>query len=129
MLGKLSLRKDVPHKYQHLHRSQSHAQIPQRNDNVDFVSGQSWHAATIDTLQGIFTSSSLNLLFVFVPIGLACHFVEVGAIPTFILNGLAIVPLSALLTDATERIAAHSGDTLGALLNITLGNLVELILL
>ncbi|KAF4988121.1 hypothetical protein FGRMN_9951 [Fusarium graminum] len=41
----------------------------------------------------------------------------------------AIVPLSALLTDATEIIAAKAGDTIGALLNITFGNLVELILL
>lgn len=39
------------------------------------------------------------------------------------------VPLSSLLTEATERIAAEAGDTIGALLNISFGNLVELMLL
>ena len=55
--------------------------------------------------------------------------VEAPPISVFITNGIAIVPLSALLTDATERLAQEVGDTIGALLNITLGNLVELIIL
>ncbi|KAH6951818.1 hypothetical protein DER45DRAFT_492813 [Fusarium avenaceum] len=52
-----------------------------------------------------------------------------GPLLTFTCNAIAIVPLSALLTDSTEVIAAKAGDTIGALLNITFGNLVELILL
>ena len=82
-----------------------------------------------DVLCGICISSPVSPLLVFVPIGLCCYVVEMDPVPTFILNGVAIVPLSALLTSTTERIAAHSGATLGALLNITLGNLVELVLL
>ena len=47
----------------------------------------------------------------------------------FVTNAVATVPLSAFLTDATEDIASHAGDFAGAILNVSLGNLVELILL
>jgi Ca2+:H+ antiporter len=46
----------------------------------------------------------------------------------FILSILAIVPLAALLSRATESVAARTGDTIGGLLNATLGNLTELII-
>jgi len=46
----------------------------------------------------------------------------------FVLSVLAIVPLAALLSRATESIAAKTGDTVGGLLNATLGNLTELII-
>lgn len=46
----------------------------------------------------------------------------------FVLSVLAIVPLAALLSRATESIAAKIGDTVGGLLNATLGNLTELII-
>jgi Ca2+:H+ antiporter len=46
----------------------------------------------------------------------------------FILSILAIVPLAALLSHATESVAAKTGDTIGGLLNATLGNLTELII-
>jgi len=41
---------------------------------------------------------------------------------------LAIVPLAALLSHATESVAAKTGDAVGGLLNATLGNLTELII-
>src|SRR5215470_3385721 len=44
----------------------------------------------------------------------------------FFLAILAIVPLAALLSRATEAVAAKTGDTIGGLLNATLGNLTEL---
>lgn len=46
----------------------------------------------------------------------------------FILSVLAIVPLAALLSRATESVAARTGDAVGGLLNATLGNLTELII-
>ena len=46
----------------------------------------------------------------------------------FVLSILAIVPLAALLSRATEAVAAKTGDTIGGLLNATLGNLTELII-
>jgi Ca2+:H+ antiporter len=46
----------------------------------------------------------------------------------FVLSILAIVPLAALLSRATEAVAARTGDAIGGLLNATLGNLTELLI-
>src|SRR5215471_1867646 len=46
----------------------------------------------------------------------------------FVLSVLAIVPLAALLSHATESVAEKTGDTAGGLLNATLGNLTELVI-
>jgi Ca2+:H+ antiporter len=46
----------------------------------------------------------------------------------FVLSVLAIVPLAALLSHATESVAAKTGDLVGGLLNATLGNLTELVI-
>src|SRR4249920_2337110 len=46
----------------------------------------------------------------------------------FFLSVLAIVPLAALLSHATESVAAKTGDAVGGLLNATLGNLTELVI-
>lgn len=81
------------------------------------------------TSQATMFSSWLNSLLFFVPIGLWAFLTDKPPLVVFATNGVAIVPLSSLLTGATEMIAEDAGDTVGALLNITLGNLVELILL
>jgi Ca2+:H+ antiporter len=46
----------------------------------------------------------------------------------FVFSVLAIVPLAALLSHATESVGAKTGDAVGGLLNATLGNLTELII-
>src|SRR5213079_418196 len=46
----------------------------------------------------------------------------------FVLSVLAIVPLAALLSHATESVAVKTGDSVGGLLNATLGNLTELVI-
>ncbi|NLS05065.1 calcium/proton exchanger [Rhizobium sp. P32RR-XVIII] len=46
----------------------------------------------------------------------------------FLLSVVAIVPLAALLSRATEAVAAKTGDAVGGLLNATLGNLTELVI-
>jgi Ca2+:H+ antiporter len=46
----------------------------------------------------------------------------------FVLSVLAIVPLATLLSAATEQVASKTGDTVGGLLNATLGNLTELVI-
>lgn len=46
----------------------------------------------------------------------------------FALSVMAIVPLAALLSHATESVAAKTGDSVGGLLNATLGNLTELVI-
>lgn len=68
-------------------------------------------------------------LLAFVPIVLIAAKVRPGAHTLlFVLSVLAIVPLAALLSHATESVAAKTGDAVGGLLNATLGNLTELII-
>merc|ERR1712072_833988 len=45
----------------------------------------------------------------------------------FVVNFMAIVPLAALLSFATEELSAKLGQTIGGLMNATFGNAVELI--
>ena len=68
-------------------------------------------------------------LLAFVPVVFAAHKVKPEAHTLlFVLSVLAIVPLAALLSHATESVAAKTGDTVGGLLNATLGNLTELVI-
>ena len=46
----------------------------------------------------------------------------------FLVSILALIPLAALLSRATESVAARTGDAVGGLLNATLGNLTELVI-
>ena len=66
----------------------------------------------ISTRAGLMTivkSSWLNVMLVFVPLGIASHFVWPPTV-TFVLNFLAIVPLAKLLGFATEDIALRTGE-------------------
>jgi Ca2+:H+ antiporter len=68
-------------------------------------------------------------LLVFVPAVLAAEMLRPEShTMLFVLSVLAIVPLAALLSHATESVAARTGDTAGGLLNATLGNLTELVI-
>jgi hypothetical protein len=68
-------------------------------------------------------------LLVFVPVVFAAQKLRPEAHTLlFVLSVLAIVPLAALLSHATESVAAKTGDTVGGLLNATLGNLTELVI-
>jgi Ca2+:H+ antiporter len=68
-------------------------------------------------------------LLVLVPVVLLAHAVNPDAHTLlFGLSVLAIVPLAALLSRATESVASKTGDMIGGLLNATLGNLTELVI-
>ena len=73
------------------------------------------------------SSNYVNVLLVFVPLGIISGAVGWSPTATFILNFLAIIPLASLLSFATEELAVKLGQTLGGLLNATFGNAVELI--
>ena len=68
------------------------------------------------------------VLLLFVPISLAAHFLDWGALAVFITAGLAIIPLAAWMGSATEEITVVVGPTLGGFLNATFGNATELII-
>src|SRR5260221_7406101 len=68
-------------------------------------------------------------LLVFVPIALAAEKLNHEAHTLhFVLSVLAILPLAVLLSHATESVASKTGDSVGGLLNATLGNLTELVI-
>lgn len=82
------------------------------------------------TSKTILFHSWINILLIFVPAGIAVNFIpnmSPGVI--FALNAIAIIPLAGLLSHATETVAHRMGDAIGALMNITFGNAVELIIL
>lgn len=77
----------------------------------------------------ILFASWVNVLLIFVPVGIAVYAANVNRTICFAMNAIAIVPLAGLLAFATESVAAEMGDTIGALMNVTFGNAVELIIL
>lgn len=82
------------------------------------------------TFKKILFYSWLNVLLVFVPVGIAVEFIP-GMNPgvVFGMNAIAIIPLAGMLSYATETVAHRMGDAIGALMNVTFGNAVELIIL
>ena len=68
-------------------------------------------------------------LLALVPVVLAAQLLQPEAHTLlFALSVAAIVPLAAMLSRATESVAAKTGDMVGGLLSATLGNLTELII-
>ncbi|EJT78924.1 calcium/proton exchanger [Gaeumannomyces tritici R3-111a-1] len=87
----------------------------------------------LSTLRVIMVSSYVNVLLVFVPVGIAVGSARssgaaVGPGLVFSMNSVAIIPLANLLSFATETMAARRGPAVGALMNVTFGNAVELII-
>jgi len=71
----------------------------------------------------------LYALLVLVPIVLAMEIFDIGGHATmFVLSALALIPLAAVLGNATEEVAVFTGPKIGGLLNATLGNAAELII-
>ncbi|KAG2166062.1 hypothetical protein JADG_005801 [Aureobasidium aubasidani] len=71
--------------------------------------------------------SWVNVLLVCVPIGFALRYSHANGYAVFIVNFIAIIPLAAMLSFATEELALYVGETLGGLLNASFGNATELI--
>jgi Ca2+:H+ antiporter len=72
-------------------------------------------------------NSWINILILAAPVGIALNYTNVSGIVVFAVNFIAIIPLAAMLSFATEEIALRVGETLGGLLNASFGNAVELI--
>lgn len=69
-----------------------------------------------------------RLMLVFVPFGLAAPYIGSDDSAVFVLNCLAIIPLADVLCQATDSVASYMGETTGALVNVTMGNLTELVI-
>lgn len=72
--------------------------------------------------------SALNALLVCMPLGALAGILGQSDMLVFSLNFAGMIPLALLLSRSTEDIAEHTSSTMGALINVTLGNAVELII-
>ena len=64
----------------------------------------------------------INVLLIAVPVGFGVYYSHsVNDIGVFLINFLAIIPLAAMLSNATEELALRVGETLGGLLNASFG--------
>ena len=85
--------------------------------------------AVVNPLVQEIRHNPLLWLLILVPVVVAAQLLNPEAHTLlFVLSVLAIVPLAALLSRATESVASMTGDMIGGLLNATLGNLTELII-
>ena len=86
-----------------------------------------WPAYTAHIAYLTLKSNYVNVLLVFVPLGIIAGAMGWNPTAVFLLNFFAIMPLASLLSFATEELSVKLGQTLGGLLNATFGNAVELI--
>ena len=70
----------------------------------------------------------LYVLFVFAVLAPLLAFLHVPPLLLFVVAALGIVPLAALIGDAVENVAEHTGERVGGLLFATFGNATELII-
>ncbi|GFF38968.1 vacuolar calcium ion transporter [Aspergillus udagawae] len=81
----------------------------------------------VGQLKATLFNSWMNVLLIAAPVGIALNYVDVDPVAVFVVNFIAIIPLAAMLSYATEEIALRTGETIGGLLNASFGNAVELI--
>ncbi|TFK23975.1 calcium ion transporter [Coprinopsis marcescibilis] len=72
--------------------------------------------------------SPLNVLLLAIPVAWALHYTHQSPTMIFVFCCLGIIPLAALLGLGTEQIALRTSQSVGGLLNATLGNIVEMII-
>ena len=67
-------------------------------------------------------------LLIFIPLSIASDFLHWNETAIFILSALAIIPLSIILSTATEKVAVVTGPSLGGLINAVFGSATVLII-
>jgi Ca2+:H+ antiporter len=77
--------------------------------------------------RGVLYSSYMNVLLVFVPLGMASRVFGAPEVVVFVLNWLAIIPLASLIAFSTRELSGSVGLILGRLLKATLSNIFEMI--
>jgi Ca2+:H+ antiporter len=70
----------------------------------------------------------LRLLLLFIPVSILAEILQWSPLITFATSALAVIPLAAIMGEATEVLAEKVGPRFGGLLNATLGNAAELII-
>lgn len=94
---------------------------------ADDEKGEAPKFTVASQLRATILNSWINVLILAAPAGIALHVIDANPIAIFTVNFIAIIPLAAMLSYATEEIALRTGETIGGLLNASFGNAVELI--
>ena len=106
-------------------RNRFRAKFGKKDDHKDNAAGSEKkpepHFTFWNQIKGTLFSSWINILLVAVPAGIALNFTNGPPVAIFVVNFVAIIPLAAMLSYATEEIALRVGETLGGLLNATFG--------
>ncbi|KNG91029.1 vacuolar calcium ion transporter [Aspergillus nomiae NRRL 13137] len=69
---------------------------------------------------------TVHSLLVFLPLGVIAALLNWNSVLVSVFNFLAILPLSAIVSDASDTLSDYFGDLVGGLINATFGNAVEL---
>jgi len=69
-----------------------------------------------------------QILYLAIPLAVAAHWMSWNPTLTFVFAALGTIPAAGLMGQATEELAARSGQGIGGLLNVTFGNAPELII-
>lgn len=69
---------------------------------------------------------TVNSLLLFLPLGVIAALLNWNSVLVSVFNFLAILPLSAIVSDASDTLSDYFGDLVGGLINATFGNAVEL---
>ena len=75
-------------------------------------------------LKATLFNSWINVLLIMAPVGIIVNYLHIQPVAIFVINFIAIIPLAAMLSYATEEIAIRTGETLGGLLNATFGSVL-----
>src|SRR6266516_1287982 len=70
----------------------------------------------------------LYFLLIFTILAPLLSFLHIPALLLFVVTGLGILPLAALIGQSVEQVAEHTGERIGGLLFATFGNATELII-
>jgi len=98
-----------------------------RTDSNEAKKRKRTHHTPWGQAKAVLFGSWVNVLLICVPVGFAVRYAHLNGYAVFIVNFIAIVPLAAMLSFATEELALYVGETLGGLLNASFGNATELI--
>jgi Ca2+:H+ antiporter len=80
------------------------------------------------SLKDLLIEHGLDALLIFIPLAAILHYTHGSPLWTFIVSGLAIIPLAGWMGKATESLAERLGAGIGGLLNATFGNAAEMII-
>lgn len=75
----------------------------------------------VGQLKATVFNSWINVFLLAAPVGIALYYVDVSPVAVFVVNFIAIIPLAAMLSFATEEIALRTGEVIGGLLNASFG--------